>query len=76
LDAIQRLEDESDRKTKLSHEIVDLAEMFQDDMYKLQYHIMDGLRIPFWNLVEQWKYRKRSIELVDYLLDNGKRYTQ
>jgi hypothetical protein len=76
LDAIQRLEDESDRKTKLSHEIVDLTEMFQDDLHKIQKHMMDGLRIPFWNLVEQWKYRKRSIELMDYLLDNGKRYTQ
>jgi hypothetical protein len=76
LDEIQRLEDESDRKTKLSHEIVDLTEMFQDDMHKLQHHIMDGLRIPFWNLVEQWKYRKRSIELAKYILDNGKRYTQ
>jgi hypothetical protein len=76
LDAIQRLEDESDRKTKLSHEIVDLTEMFQYDLHKIQNHMMDGLRIPFWNLVEQWKYRKRSIELAKYILDNGKRYTQ
>jgi hypothetical protein len=76
LDEIQRLEDESDRKTKLSHEIVDLTEMYQDDLHKIQHHIMDGLRIPFWNLMEQWKYRKRSIELAKYILDNGKRYTQ
>ncbi len=76
LDAIQRLEDESDRKTKLSHEIVDLAELYQNDLHKIQKHMMDGLRIPFWNLAEQWKYRKRSIELAKYILDNGKRYTQ
>jgi hypothetical protein len=76
LDEIHRLETESNRTTKLSHEIVDLTEMFQYDMHKLQHHIMDGLRIPFWNLMEQWKYRKRSIELVDYLLSNGKKYTQ
>jgi thymidine kinase len=76
LDEIQRLEDESDRKTKLSHEIVDLTEMFQDDMHKLQHHIMDGLRIPFWNLMEQWNHRKRSFELAKYILDNGDRYTQ
>jgi hypothetical protein len=53
-----------------------LTEMFQDDMHKLQHHIMDGLRIPFWNLMEQWNHRKRSFELAKYILDNGDRYTQ
>jgi hypothetical protein len=76
LDKIEKLEDESDRKTKLSHEIVDLTELYQDDLHRLQNHMMDGLRIPFWNLVEQWRYRKRSIEVAKYILDNGKRYTQ
>ena len=76
LDAIQRLEDESDRKTKLSHEIVDLTEMFQDDLSLLQNHMLDGLQIPFWNLLAQWKYRNRSFELAKSILDNGKRYTQ
>jgi hypothetical protein len=76
LDEIHRLETESDRKTKLSHEIVDLTEMFQDDLHKIQNHMMDGLGIPFWNLVEQWRYRKRSIEVAKYILDNSKRYTQ
>jgi hypothetical protein len=76
LDTIQRLEMESDRKTKLSHEIVDLTEMFQDDLHKIQNHMMDGLRIPFWNLAEQWRHRKRSIELADYILSNSKKYTQ
>jgi HAMP domain-containing protein len=76
LDEIQRLETESNRTIRISNEIVDLTEMFQDDMHKLQHHIMDGLRIPFWNLAAQWKYRKRSIEFVDYLLSNGEKYTQ
>jgi hypothetical protein len=76
LDEIHRLETESDRKTKLSHEIVDLTEMFQDDLHKIQNHMMDGFGIPFWNLVEQWRYRKRSIEVAKYILDNSKRYTQ
>jgi hypothetical protein len=76
LDKIEKLEDESDRKTKLSHEIVDLTELYQDDLHRLQNHMMDGLRIPFWNLMEQWRYRKRSIELAKSILDNGKRYTQ
>lgn len=76
LDEIQRLEIKSDRKTKLSHEIVDLTEMFQDDLHKIQHHMVDGLSIPFWNLVEQWKYRKRSIKVAKSILDNGKRYTQ
>jgi hypothetical protein len=76
LDEIHRLENESDTKTKLSHEIVDLTEMYQDDLHKIQHHMLDGMRIPFWNLVEQWKHRKRSFELAKYILDNGKRYTQ
>jgi hypothetical protein len=76
LDEIQRLEDESDKKTKLLHQIVDLTEMYQDDLHKIQHHMLDGMRIPFWNLVEQWKHRKRSFELAKYILDNGKRYTQ
>ncbi len=76
LDKIQHLEMESDRKTKLSHEILDLAEMFQDDLHKIQNHMMDGLMIPFWNLAEQWRHRKRLIVLADYILSNSKKYTQ
>jgi hypothetical protein len=74
LDRIEKLEAESDIKTKLSHEIVDLTEMFQDDLHKIQNHMMVGLRIPFWNLVGQWKHRNRSFELAKYILDNGQRY--
>jgi hypothetical protein len=76
LDEIHRLENESDRKTKLSHEIVDLTEMFQADLSLLQNHMLDGLQIPFWNLVEQWRHRNRSLELAKSIMDNGKRYTQ
>jgi hypothetical protein len=76
LDEIQRLETESNRTIRISNKIMDLTEMYQDDLHKIQKHMMDGLRIPFWNLDAQWKYRKRSIEFVDYLLSNGEKYTQ
>ena len=76
LEEIERLEIESDRKTKLSHEIVDLTEMFQNDLILLQNNMMDGLRIPFWNLFARWEHRNRSFELAKSILDNGKRYTQ
>lgn len=76
LQEIERLETESDVKTKLLHEIVDLTEMYQDDLHKIQNHTLDGLRIPFWNLVEQWRHRKRSIELARSIIENSKRYTE
>lgn len=76
LQEIERLETENDTITKLLNEIVDLAEMLQDDSHQLQNHMMSGLRIPFWNLVERWKHKKRSIELAEYILSNNERYTQ
>jgi hypothetical protein len=76
LKEIERLETENDKITKLLNEIVDLAEMLQDDSHQLQNHMMSGLRIPFWNLVERWKHKKRSIELAEYILSNNERYTK
>ena len=76
LQEIERLETENDTITKLLNEIVDLAEMLQDDSHQLQNHMMSGLRIPFWNLVQRWKHKKRSIELAEYILSNNERYTQ
>jgi hypothetical protein len=76
LKEIERLETENDTIIKLLNEIVDLVEMLQDDSHQLQNHMMSGLRIPFWNLVERWKHKKRSIELAEYILSNNERYTQ
>lgn len=74
LDEIHRLEMDIDRKNKLAHEIVDLLEMYQDDLHQMQNHMLDGLRIPFWNLNAKWKHRKKSIELVSYTIERGKDY--
>lgn len=74
LDEIHRLELEGDRKNKLAHEIVDLLEMYQNDLHQMQNHMLDGLRIPFWNLKAKWKHRKKSIELVSYTIERGKDY--
>lgn len=75
LDEIQRLELEGEAKTKLAHDIVGLLEMYQDDLHQMQNHMLDGLRIPFWNLKAKWKHRKKSIELVSYTIERGKEYT-
>lgn len=76
LDEIHRLEVESDRKTKLAHEIVGLLEMYQDDLHQIQNHMLDGLRIPFWDLKAKWKHRKKSNELVSYTIERSKDYAE
>jgi hypothetical protein len=73
---IQRLEDESVEKTKLAHEIAKLVEMYQDDLHKLQNHFLNGLKISCWNLFESYRYKKKSIELMDYTISNNKRYSE
>jgi hypothetical protein len=73
---IQRLEDESVEKTKLAQEIVELVEMYQDDLHKLQNHFLDGLKNSYWNLFERYRYKKKSIELMDYTISNNKRYSE
>lgn len=76
LDEIHRLEMDGDRKNKLAHEIVDLLEIYQDDLHQTRNHILDGLKIPLWNLKARWKYRKKSIELVSYTIKRDKEYTE
>jgi hypothetical protein len=76
LDEIHRLEIESDMKTKLAHEIVDLLEMYQDDLHKLQHHFLDGLIIPFWDVSGKLKHKKKSIQLLDYIKSNNELYTK
>lgn len=76
LDEIHRLEMDSDMKNKLAHEIVDLLEMYQNDLHQMQNHMLDGLRIPFWNLKAKWKHRKKSNELVSYTIERGKEYAE
>lgn len=76
LDEIQSLEYESERQVKLSHEIIDLLEMYQDDLHKLQHHFLDGLIIPFWDVSGKLKHKKKSIQLLDYIKSNNELYTQ
>lgn len=76
LDEIHRLEMESDRKTKLAHKIVALLEMYQDDSHQMQNHMLDGLRIPFWDLKAKWNHRKKSNELVSYTIERSKDYAE
>lgn len=73
---IQRLEDESKQKTNLAHEIAELAEMYQDDLHQIQHHLLDGLRIPFWNISAKIQHKKKSMELIDYIISNDKRYSE
>jgi hypothetical protein len=74
-DEIQKLEDESDKKTTLLHQIVDLTQMYQNDLHNIQLHIMDGFQIPFWNLKQRWIYKKKTIELVKYIIERSEDYS-
>jgi hypothetical protein len=76
LDEIQRLEDDSNGKNELLHQIVDLVEMYQNDLHQIQNHMLDGLRIPFWDLKGKWEHRKKSIELVSYTIERGNGYKE
>lgn len=76
LDEIDRLESETSYYLKTSHEIVDLTQLYQSDLHKMQIHIMTGLQIPWWNIFQKWKHRKETILLVDYIMGQRHRYDE
>lgn len=76
LSEIEKLEEQNQKQNGLMHEITDLAEMYQDDLHQIQNHMMDGLRIPFWNISAKIRYKKKSMELASYSIERSKVFEQ
>lgn len=76
LDKINILEEEINAKNKIILTLTELTEMYQDDSHRMENHIAARLKIPFWNFVKKLKYRKKTIELVESILDNHKQYNE
>ena len=75
LDYINDLEIKRNDATRVSVEIAELCEMYQEDLHKMEKHILEGLRIPFWNFIKKSEYRKKSIKLIEESLEKHKVYT-
>lgn len=73
---IEKLEEQNQKQNSLMHEIIDLAEMYQNDLHEIQSHMMNGLRIPFWNILAKIKHEKKSIELASYSIARSKKYEE
>lgn len=76
LSEIEKLEVQNQKQNGLMHEITDLAEMYQDDLHQIQHHLLDGLRIPFWNISAKIRYKKKSMELASYSIERSKVFEQ
>jgi len=76
LQEIERLEQQNLKYAELVSDITDLGESYQTDLHEIQNHIMEGLRIPFWNLKRKWEYRNKSIKLAKYGIEKSKDYSR
>lgn len=68
------LNSEMASKHSLAMELVELAAMYQDDSHRMEKHILNGLKIPFWNFIKKINHRNKSISLIKESARRHKKY--